>query len=219
ASSRGVTDWYQEPRPVVLVLPGLPIPIGRPYHTQPNGVLKMLTTRKSYATSDSLDDSSTATSARPSRNRCKPPTLFVPVFSHVREALSPDSYEPYTDLDIDLDIQIDINECITYANTIRARGMDDRDVVKTVAKEEVEVDPRVGPVIEDDVCESVRDGVFNHVAADGVVEVIESEQRLHEDRITEVDLKVTNMTKRISALEWDNTRLRGMLDVEIQKVD
>ncbi|GJT97865.1 ribonuclease H-like domain-containing protein [Tanacetum coccineum] len=33
-------------RPAVLVLPGQPIPFGRPYRTQPNGVRKMLMTRK-----------------------------------------------------------------------------------------------------------------------------------------------------------------------------
>ncbi|GKA32077.1 hypothetical protein Tco_0718444, partial [Tanacetum coccineum] len=33
-------------RPVVLVLPGQLIPIGRPYRTQPDGVLKMLTARR-----------------------------------------------------------------------------------------------------------------------------------------------------------------------------
>ncbi|GJZ06246.1 putative reverse transcriptase domain-containing protein [Tanacetum coccineum] len=33
-------------RPAVLVLPEQPIPVGRPYRTQSNGVLKMLTTRK-----------------------------------------------------------------------------------------------------------------------------------------------------------------------------
>ncbi|GJZ26593.1 putative reverse transcriptase domain-containing protein [Tanacetum coccineum] len=34
-------------RPAILVLPGQSIPIGRSYHTQTDGVLKMLTTRKS----------------------------------------------------------------------------------------------------------------------------------------------------------------------------
>ncbi|GJU64096.1 hypothetical protein Tco_1245931 [Tanacetum coccineum] len=34
-------------RPVVLVLPGQTIPVGRPYRTQPNGVLKMLKASKS----------------------------------------------------------------------------------------------------------------------------------------------------------------------------
>ncbi|GJZ50027.1 hypothetical protein Tco_0604217, partial [Tanacetum coccineum] len=33
-------------RPAILVLLGQPIPFGRPYRTQPNGVCKMLTTRK-----------------------------------------------------------------------------------------------------------------------------------------------------------------------------
>ncbi|GJV13181.1 retrovirus-related pol polyprotein from transposon TNT 1-94, partial [Tanacetum coccineum] len=34
-------------RPAILVLPGQPIPVGRPYRTQPNDVYKMLTARKS----------------------------------------------------------------------------------------------------------------------------------------------------------------------------
>ncbi|GKF25960.1 hypothetical protein Tco_0081854, partial [Tanacetum coccineum] len=34
-------------RPAILILPGQPILIGRPYHTQPNEVRKMLTARKS----------------------------------------------------------------------------------------------------------------------------------------------------------------------------
>nr|GEU55601.1 hypothetical protein [Tanacetum cinerariifolium] len=49
-----------------------------------------------------------------------------------------DSYEPYTEPDINSDIQAVINECIAYADAIRARGMDDRDVVKTTATKEVE---------------------------------------------------------------------------------
>ncbi|GKC40090.1 hypothetical protein Tco_1052474 [Tanacetum coccineum] len=184
-------------RPAVLVLPGQPIPIGRPYRTQADGILKMLTARKSvgslpslrlasrypsdssssdspsrysssgYATSDSPDDSLTATSARPSHKKCRSPTLSVPAVLPVRKALSPvradlspppkrikdsdsvtdmevglgvdseDSYEPYTEPDIDSDIQADIDECIAYADVIRARGMDDRDVVETAAEEEV----------------------------------------------------------------------------------
>ncbi|GKB92041.1 putative reverse transcriptase domain-containing protein [Tanacetum coccineum] len=260
-------------RPTVLVLPGQSIPIGRPYRTQPNGVLKMLTARKSvgslpthrlalrypldssssdsslshsslgYAISETPCDSPTAASERPYHKRCRSP--LVPVSSPVCIALSPvradllpppkrirdsdsvtdlevsseDGYEPYADID----------ECIAYADAIRARGMDDRYVVETAAEEEVgsrerdtveiEVDPRVGPVIEDDACEFVREDVLDHVTADGAVKVIESEQRLQGHRITRVDLEVTTMTERISALERDNTRLRGMLDVESQRVD
>ncbi|GKF24861.1 hypothetical protein Tco_0080755, partial [Tanacetum coccineum] len=121
----------------------------------------------------------------------------------------------------------------------RKRSSLERDTV------EVEINPRVRPAIEDDVRESVREDVLNHVTPDGVVEVtyetlgglvqrfhdhameipihqiqvIENEQRLQGHRITRVDLEVTTMTEKISALEQDNTRLRGMLDVESQRVD
>nr|GEW45582.1 hypothetical protein [Tanacetum cinerariifolium] len=141
-----------------------------------------------YAISDSLDDSSTTSFARPSRKRCRSPTSSIPIVLPIREALSPvraelspppkrikdsdsvidlevssedgyesyvpreaglgvdieDSYEPYTEPDIDSDIQADINECIMYADAIRARGTDDRDVVETTSEEEVESRKRHG---------------------------------------------------------------------------
>ncbi|GJZ20486.1 hypothetical protein Tco_0557076 [Tanacetum coccineum] len=291
-----------------------PIPVGRPYRTQPNKVLQMLTASKrieplpthrltlkystDYSSSDqftlddlsrdslsdslsetSLDsysdsssdsssrhsssgyvisetpyDSPTATSKRPSRKICRSPTSSTPVsspvhgaLSHVRVDLSPppkrirdsdlvkdlevssedgyepyvprevglgvdveDNYEPYTEPDVDSDVQAYIDECIAYADAIRARGMDDRAMVKTTAIEEVdsnargiikvEVDPRVRPVIDYNVCESVREDVPDHVTTDGVVEVIKSEQRLQGHRIVGVDLEVTTMTERISAM-------------------
>ncbi|GJT92355.1 hypothetical protein Tco_1081200 [Tanacetum coccineum] len=90
-----------------------------------------------------------------------------------------DSYEPYIELDIDLDVQACIDECFAYADAIRARGTYVRVVVETVAEEEVEssargtveveVDPRT--VIDDYVCESVREDIPDHVTADEVVEV------------------------------------------------
>ncbi|GKD79103.1 hypothetical protein Tco_1341724, partial [Tanacetum coccineum] len=67
-------------RPAILFLPGQPISIGQPYHTQPNEVLKMLTARKSvgslpthrlalrysadYSSSDSHSDASSYSSLR-----------------------------------------------------------------------------------------------------------------------------------------------------------
>ncbi|GKA74870.1 hypothetical protein Tco_0781248 [Tanacetum coccineum] len=280
-----------------------PIPIGRPYRTQPNGVLKMLTAKKrvgslptlrlalshssnstsfdsysrhsssGYTISDSLNDSLTTASTRPSHKRCRSPTSSVHVVSPVhgslslvRDGLSPlpkrirdsdlvtdfevssedsyepyvpreaslrvdveDSYEPYTEPNIDSDIQADIDEYIAYADAIRARWTDDRDMVVTTGEEdvesrerdmvEVEVDPRVRPVIEDDVLESVREDDLDHVTADGVVEVTYETLGDLGHRITIVDLEVTTMTERISGLEQDNTRLIGMLDVESQRVD
>ncbi|GKB27598.1 hypothetical protein Tco_0866999 [Tanacetum coccineum] len=100
-------------RPAVLVLLGQPIPVGRPYRTQPNEVLKMLTAKKnssletsSVSHSDTSSDSSsrhsslgcpisdspydlpTATSAGPSHKRCRSPTSSVHVASPVPKALS-----------------------------------------------------------------------------------------------------------------------------------
>nr|GFA91159.1 hypothetical protein [Tanacetum cinerariifolium] len=106
----------QDP-PDVLILSEQPIPIGRPYRTQPDGVLKMLTAGKSvgslpthrlesrypsdssssdsssrhsslsYAISETFCDSSTGTSKRPSRKRCR--SSSVPVSSLMCGALSP----------------------------------------------------------------------------------------------------------------------------------
>nr|GEV10630.1 hypothetical protein [Tanacetum cinerariifolium] len=216
-------------RPTILVLPGQPIPVGRPYR---------------YDISDSPCDSLTATSERSSRKRCRSPS--VPVSLLVRRALSlvhadlstppkrigdsnsvtdlevssEDSYEPYVPREANID------ECIAYADAFKARGIDDRDVVENAAiKEvessargtiEVEIDLRVGPVVDYEVRKSVREDVPDHVTADGA---IKSEQRLHRHRITGVDLEVTTMIDRISMLEMVNIRLRGMLDVESQGVD
>ncbi|GKC35762.1 putative reverse transcriptase domain-containing protein [Tanacetum coccineum] len=92
-----------------------------------------------------------------------------------------DSSEPYTKPDVDSDVQANIDECIAYANVIRARGMDVRDAVETTAAKEVEssargtieveVDPRVKSVIDYDVCESVREDVPDHVTTDGAVKL------------------------------------------------
>ncbi|GKE98394.1 hypothetical protein Tco_0021745, partial [Tanacetum coccineum] len=125
--------------------------------------------------------------------------LYVPKEVSLRVNVE-DSYEPYTEPDIDSDIQADIDECIAYADAISARGMHDKDVVETAAEEEVEsrerdmieveVDRRVGPVIEDDVREPVREDVLDHVTADGAVKVINETllglvQRFH-DHVVEI---------------------------------
>nr|GEX46064.1 hypothetical protein [Tanacetum cinerariifolium] len=96
--------------------------------------------------SDAPCDSLTATSARPSHKRCRSSTTPVPVGSPVPGALSPDTYEPYTEPDIDFDVQADIDTCIAFSNGIAARWMDVRVEVGTVAKEETQ--PSVRGTIE-----------------------------------------------------------------------
>ncbi|GJW32186.1 hypothetical protein Tco_0052218, partial [Tanacetum coccineum] len=48
------------------------------------------------------------------------------------------SDEPYSEPDIDLEIQAEIDECIAYSNALRDEGIDARVVVETVAREEDE---------------------------------------------------------------------------------
>ncbi|GJU31357.1 putative reverse transcriptase domain-containing protein [Tanacetum coccineum] len=55
------------------------------------------------------------------------------------------SDEPHLKHDIDLEIQTEIDECIAYANALRARAIDARVVVETVDREEIETGTR-GPV-------------------------------------------------------------------------
>ncbi|GJV00387.1 hypothetical protein Tco_1329657 [Tanacetum coccineum] len=53
-----------------------------------------------------------------------------------------DSYEPYTEPDIDLDVQADMNDCIAIADDIAARGTDVRVEIGIVAEEEAESSAR-----------------------------------------------------------------------------
>ncbi|GKB85781.1 hypothetical protein Tco_0958053 [Tanacetum coccineum] len=205
-------------RPTVLVLPRQPILVGRPDRTQPNGVRKMLTARKSvrplpsyrlalryskshspsdhllpddfssgysldyssntssgHSISDSSFDSPDASFAGPSHKRCRSPTVLVPLatpvlgaLSHVCADLLPphkrirgsvsvtsqddsteESYEAYTEPDIDSDVQVDIDADIAAAEATAAWEADAK----------VKVDTRINRV--DDVeeeAESSRTG-------------------------------------------------------------
>ncbi|GJW87502.1 hypothetical protein Tco_0162842 [Tanacetum coccineum] len=167
--------------------------------------------------SDSLCDSPTAIFAGLSRKRCRDSNLVT----DFKVSLE-DDYVSYVPREADID------ECFVFADVIRARGMDVRVVVETAAKEEVEssargmteveVVPRVTPVIDDDVCESVREDVPNHVIVYGAVKVTYETleglvQRFH-DHTKKIP---TPQIQGIDMLERDNVRLRGMLDVERQR--
>ncbi|GJS45702.1 hypothetical protein Tco_0595823 [Tanacetum coccineum] len=110
-----------------------------------------------------------SSSVGPSRKRSRSPTTSILISSPIPGALSParadllpppkiirktslrdgvvvrGSDEPYSKTDIDLEIQEEINECISYADALRAEEIDTRVVVKTIAREEVETSVR-GPV-------------------------------------------------------------------------
>nr|GFB32191.1 hypothetical protein [Tanacetum cinerariifolium] len=62
------------------------------------------------------------------------------------------SDEPYSEPDIDPNVQAEIDECIAYVDALRARGIDARVMVETVAQEEVEMSVRgMVEVIDDRV--------------------------------------------------------------------
>ncbi|GKC07966.1 hypothetical protein Tco_0999576 [Tanacetum coccineum] len=164
--SRVVARLSPPSSPIHKILPtplGLPLRLavlvfpGQPIHVESSSSDSSLRHSSSgYAISDSLDDSSTTSSAMPYRKRCRSSTSSVPAVLPIRGALSQDSYEPYvpreaglgfdvkdsyepyTETNIDYDIQADIDECITYADAIRAKRTDDRDVVETTVEEDVE---------------------------------------------------------------------------------
>ncbi|GJV08837.1 putative reverse transcriptase domain-containing protein [Tanacetum coccineum] len=160
-----------------------------------------------YAISDSFCDLLTTTTERP---------LMIMDSDSVTdlEVSLKDGYESYVPREDGLRVDVE------------ARGADDRNVVETAAAEEVEssargtieveVDPRVGPVVDYDVRESVREDVPDHVTTDRAVKVTYKTLGYLGYRIAGVDLEVTTMTERISMLQRDNTRLRGMFDVAMR---
>ncbi|GKF29341.1 hypothetical protein Tco_0095683, partial [Tanacetum coccineum] len=121
------------------------------------------------------------------------------------------SDEPYSKLDIDPEIQAHINECITYADALRAKGIDVRVVVET-EEGAIEVTyETLGDLVQRFHDHTVEIPVYR-------VQVIKSIQSDHGHKIIVTGQQGTVMSKRISELERDNTRLIGMLDVTSQRV-
>nr|GEW73832.1 hypothetical protein [Tanacetum cinerariifolium] len=188
-----------------------------------------------------------SSSSRLYHNRCKSSTDLVslatlalralasvradllPPRKRVRAAISDpildddieDSNEPYTEPDIDSDIQVDINACIAAADAIAVRETSVRNEIEVEivgddeAEDEAEsnakgtikvrVDPRVRQVVSNDIHESVREdaliipGVLMQELYSHMVEI-----PVHRVRVIE---------------KHDNMRLRGMLGVEMQRVN
>ncbi|GKA80353.1 putative reverse transcriptase domain-containing protein [Tanacetum coccineum] len=91
--------------------------------------------------------------------------------------------------DIDLEVQAEIDECIAYADALRARGIDVRVVVETVDRDEVKTGAR------------------------GLIEAIESIQRDQGHMIIATGQQGAVLSERIRELERDNMRLRDMMDI------
>nr|GEW16685.1 putative reverse transcriptase domain-containing protein [Tanacetum cinerariifolium] len=226
-------------RPVVLVLPGQLIPVGRPYHTQPNGIISPQMTHHEI-----LRERLHRILIQTLHPILLQDTLLWVVLYHIFLVIHrllllqghlardvgvdvEDSYEPYTEPNIDSDVQADIDACIAFVDDIAARGTDVRVEVGTAAEEETEssergtikvrVDRVTHLVVLDDTAEPVGEDSPELVSSDRYLEVM---QRGLEVVMQELyDGMSVAMSERIGTLERDNRRLRGMLEVETQRVD
>ncbi|GJX39947.1 hypothetical protein Tco_0254937 [Tanacetum coccineum] len=110
--------------------------------------------------------------------------------------------EPHLEQDIDPEIQAEIDECFTYANALRDRGIDARVVVEVVNREESETGAR-GPV--EVRVERVTHPVMPEAIPVYRIQVIEGVQREQGHRIVGVESVVIALIKRISK-KMPNTR-------------
>ncbi|GJW95552.1 putative reverse transcriptase domain-containing protein [Tanacetum coccineum] len=94
-----------------------------------------------------------------------------------------DSYDPYTEPDIDPDVKANIDSCIAFADDIEARGTDVRVEDGNAAEEEAEssmirtieirVDRVTHPVVSDDTAEPVKKDYPDLISADGSLKFIQ----------------------------------------------
>nr|GEZ27193.1 hypothetical protein [Tanacetum cinerariifolium] len=162
---------------------------------------------------DSSFDLQAASFARPSRKRRRSPTISVTLATPVPRALyviranlllhckrirgfvsatdyevsSKESYEPYTEPDIDFDVYANIDACITADDATEARETDVRVEVGIETDDEAEeeaessargtieigMDRVIEPVVADDVAESTKEDFPDLVSADGSKEFMQ----------------------------------------------
>nr|GEU47706.1 putative reverse transcriptase domain-containing protein [Tanacetum cinerariifolium] len=146
----------------------------------------------------------------PSHKRSRSPTTSVPVSS---DESSESSVSRETGLRVDVDVR---GSDEPYSEP----DIDLRVVVETVTREEVETSTRGMVVVSDDRVTHpvVLDDILELAQEEGAIKVIKSIQRDQGHKIVAIGQHGAVMSERISELEWDNTRLRGMLDVTSQGV-
>ncbi|GKB66382.1 hypothetical protein Tco_0927794, partial [Tanacetum coccineum] len=144
------------------------------------------------------------------------------------------------------DIEAEIDECFTYVNDLKDRGIDARIVVEAVDRVESETGARglvevrvervTHPVMPDDIPEPAQEGAIEvtyetlrdlvqrfHDDTEAIlvhrIQVIEGIQRKQGHRIVGVESAVTALTERIAELERDNRRLKGTASVETEEIE
>ncbi|GKD12835.1 hypothetical protein Tco_1197242, partial [Tanacetum coccineum] len=113
--------------------------------------------------------------------------------------------------DIDPEIQAEIDECIAYADVLRARVLDD---ILEPTQEEGAIDITYETL--GDLVQKFHD--YTIVILVHRVQAMESIQRDQGHRIIATSQQSTVLLERINELERDNMRLRGTLDVASQRV-
>nr|GEX66876.1 putative reverse transcriptase domain-containing protein [Tanacetum cinerariifolium] len=208
-------------RPTVLILPGKPIPVAdyssSDHFTSDDSSRDSSSKTSSDSSSrhsssghpilDSPCDSQTATSAGPSRKRCRSLTSLVHVASPVPRALSlvragllpPRKRIRDSNTMIDFEVSLEEGYKPYVPREIRL-GFDVED----------SYEPYTEP---DELYDYMVQIPFYRVR------VIESVQRDQGHRIMVTSQQSAAMSERIGTLERDNVRLRGMLDVKRQRVE
>nr|GEX85438.1 putative polyprotein [Tanacetum cinerariifolium] len=126
--------------------------------------------------------------------------------------------EPHSEPNIDPKILADIDECIAYVDALRAEGINARVVVETVAREEVETRDPVKVKVKRVTHPAVPDDIPKPAQKEGAIEgTCETLGDMGHKTVMTCQQSVV-LSKRISQLERDNTRLRGTLDVASQRV-
>nr|GEY26237.1 reverse transcriptase domain-containing protein [Tanacetum cinerariifolium] len=128
------------------------------------------------------------------------------------------SDEPYSEPDIDPEIQVEIDDCIAYADALRDEGIYARVVVETDVPEPTQEEGGIKGTYEalGDLVQRFHDHNMEILAHRA--QVIMSIQRDQGHRIVAMDQQSVVLSERISELERDNTRLKGTLDVASQRI-
>ncbi|GJW78695.1 putative reverse transcriptase domain-containing protein [Tanacetum coccineum] len=180
--------------------------------------------------------------ASPSRKRSRSPTTSVPRSSPILGALSPTradllpppkrirktslrddvvvrgSDEPHLEHDIDSEIQAEIDECIAYADALKASGIDPRVAVEAVDQEDIKTCTR-GPVevrVERVTHPTVPDDIPEPAQEEGAVKVTYETLGDLGHKIVATGQQRAILLERISELEtMTNTRSGATMTREV----
>ncbi|GJU68320.1 hypothetical protein Tco_1254579 [Tanacetum coccineum] len=186
----------------------------------------------------------------PSRKKSRSPVVSVLLSSPISRALSYARVDllplPKTIRSPKSMTDLEIDECIAYADALRVKWIDTRVVVKAVDRKDIETSAR-GPVkvrvyrvthlvIANDITEPAQEEGTVEVTYETLgylvqrfhdhtkeilvchIQAIKSVQKDQGHRIVETRQQSADMLERIRELERDNMRLRDMIDVASQRV-